>query len=100
MSSLLAYPVALPLVGAAAVAFMDDWLPDRVKEIPAILIAAATTVLSTIVLVRTERMTLVHWFGGWQPRHGLALGVGFVAEPLGAGMADLAGALVKESLYF
>jgi len=100
MSTILAFPVALPLAGAAFVAFTDGWLPDRVKELPAIAIAAATTVISTIILVRTERMTLVHWFGGWEPRHGLALGIGFVAEPLGAGMATLAAALVTASLVF
>src|SRR5205807_3191493 len=59
-----------------------------------------TAVISMLVLVRSERMTLVHWFGGWQPRHGLAIGVGFVAEPLGAGMAALAGVLVTAALVF
>src|SRR5205085_5231630 len=73
MSSLLAFPVALPLAGAAFVAFTDDWTPKAVKDFPAMLIAAATSVVSTIILVRSDRATLVHWFGGWQPRHGLAI---------------------------
>src|SRR5207245_3230183 len=42
----------------------------------------------------------VHWFGGWHPRHGLAIGIGFVAEPLGAGVAVLAGVLVTAALVF
>jgi multicomponent Na+:H+ antiporter subunit D len=100
MSSLLAFPVALPLAGAAFVAATDHVLPVRFRDLPAMAIAAATTALSTIVLVRSENETLVHWFGGWQPRHGLALGVGFVAEPLGAGMAALAGVLVTCSLVY
>ena len=100
MSTILAFPVALPLVGAAFVALTDDWTPKAVKEFPAMLIAAATVAFSTVILVRSERVTLVHWFGGWHPRHGLALGVGFVAEPLGAGMAVLAGALVTASLVY
>jgi multicomponent Na+:H+ antiporter subunit D len=100
MSSLLAFPVALPLAGAAFVALTDDWTPRAVKDFPAMLIAAATSVVSTVVLVRSDRTTLVHWFGGWQPRHGLALGIGFVAEPLGAGMAALAGVIVTAALVF
>jgi multicomponent Na+:H+ antiporter subunit D len=99
-SFLIAFPVALPLVGAAFVAFTDDWTPRAVKDFPAIAIAAATTAISTILLIRSERATLVHWFGGWEPRHGLALGIGFVVEPLGAGMAALAGVLVTSSLIY
>jgi multicomponent Na+:H+ antiporter subunit D len=100
MSSLLPFPVALPLVGAAFVGATDHLLPRPVRDLPAIAVAAATATISTLVLVRSERMTLVHWFGGWQPRHGLALGVGFVAEPFGAGMAALAAVLVTCSLVY
>ncbi len=100
MTALLALPVALPLAGAAFVALTDDSTPQALKDIPAMLVAAATTAISTVILVGSERVTLVHWFGGWHPRHGLALGIGFVAEPLGAGMAELAGALVTAALVF
>jgi multicomponent Na+:H+ antiporter subunit D len=100
MTALLAFSVAFPLAGAALVALTDKSTPEELKDIPAMLIAAATTVFSTIVLVRSNRMTLVHWFGGWHPRHGLAIGIGFVAEPLGAGMAVLAGVLVTAALVF
>src|SRR5918912_832220 len=100
MNVLLAFPVALPLAGAAFVAATDDWTPDAVKEIPAMVVAAATAVISTILLVRSEQTDLVHWFGGWHPRHGLALGIGFVVGPIGAGMAALVGVLVPASLVF
>ena len=78
MNALLAFPVALPLAGAAFIALTDDSTPEELKDIPAMLVAAATTTISTIILIRSERVTLVHWFGGWQPRHGLAIGIGFV----------------------
>jgi multicomponent Na+:H+ antiporter subunit D len=100
MSGLLAFPVALPLVGAALVALADDVVPDRLKDVPAIAIAAATTVCSSVVLVRSEHATLVEWFGGWRPRRGLAIGVGFVADPISAAMAVLIGILVTASLVY
>jgi multicomponent Na+:H+ antiporter subunit D len=100
VSVLLAFPVALPLIGAAFVAATDDWTPQAVKEIPAMVIAAATAVISTILLVQSQHADLVHWFGGWHPRHGLALGIGFVAGPIGTGMAALVGVLVTASLVF
>ena len=100
MSALLAFPVALPLAGAAFIALTDDSTPEELKDLPAMLVAAATTTISTIILIRSERLTLVQWFGGWQPRHGLAIGIGFVAEPIGAGMAALAGLLVTGALVF
>ena len=42
--------------------------------------AAATAVISTILLVRSQHSDLVHWFGGWHPRNGLALGLTFAAR--------------------
>ncbi len=99
-TTLLALPVALPLAGAAFVAATDSWAPDSVKEIPGMVISAATAVISIILLVHTERADVVHWFGGWHPRHGLALGIGFVAEPIGAGMAALVAVLVTAATVF
>jgi multicomponent Na+:H+ antiporter subunit D len=100
MSTLLAFPVALPLAGATLVALTGDWTPNRFKDYPAIAAAAATMIVSIVILARSEDDTLVHWFGGWEPRDGLALGIGFVAEPIGAGIAALVGVLVTSSLVY
>jgi multicomponent Na+:H+ antiporter subunit D len=100
MSWLLPLPVAVPLAGAAMLAATGRWLPEWVKEYPALLVSAATTVCSILVLTHTERTDVVHWHGGWQPRHGVAIGIAFVAEPIGAGMAALAGVLVTASLLY
>ncbi|MGZ4201082.1 MAG: complex I subunit 5 family protein, partial [Thermoleophilaceae bacterium] len=43
---------------------------------------------------------LVYWFGGWQARHGLELGIAFTADPLGAGLATFASAIVVIALLF
>jgi multicomponent Na+:H+ antiporter subunit D len=100
MNWLLPLPVAVPLAGAAIIAATDHWLPEWVKEYPAMVVSAATTVFSIMVLTHTERTDVLHWHGGWEPRHGVAIGIAFVAEPLGAGMAALACVLVTASLLF
>jgi multicomponent Na+:H+ antiporter subunit D len=100
MTWLLPLPVAVPLAGAAILAATDHWLPARVKEYPALVVSAATTTFSILVLAHTGRTEMLHWHGGWQPRHGVAIGVAFLAEPIGAGMAALAGVLVTAALLF
>jgi multicomponent Na+:H+ antiporter subunit D len=50
--------------------------------------------------VRIAPNTLVYWFGGWGPRQGIALGISFAIDPIGAGLAALAGLLVLAGLLF
>jgi multicomponent Na+:H+ antiporter subunit D len=42
----------------------------------------------------------VYWFSGWRPREGLALGISFSIDPVGAGLATLAAVLVTAALVF
>ena len=45
--------------------------------------------------------TLVYWFGNWHPRPGgIAIGIAFVADPLGAGLAAFVGLLGTAALVF
>jgi len=90
MSWLLPLPVAIPLLAAALVIAVDHFAPRWVKDVIVIGAAVTATVFATLTLVEAERGDTVHWFGGWRPDHGVALGVSFVGEPLGAGMAVLA----------
>jgi multicomponent Na+:H+ antiporter subunit D len=71
-----------------------------VDDIAAILTAAATTAICSVVLVRSSSSTQLHWFGGWQPRRGVALGIDFAVDPIGAGLALLASVLVTAALVF
>jgi multicomponent Na+:H+ antiporter subunit D len=43
---------------------------------------------------------VLHWFGGWRPRSGVAVGIAFTADPLGAGLAAFASLLVLLSLVY
>jgi multicomponent Na+:H+ antiporter subunit D len=90
MSWLLPLPVAIPLLASALVIAVDHFAPRWVKDVIVIGAAVTATVFAALTLVEAERGDTVHWFGGWRPDHGVALGVSFVGEPLGAGMAALA----------
>ena len=90
MSWLLPLPVAIPLLASALVIAVDHFAPRWLKDLIVIGAAAAATVFAALVLGEAESGNTVHWFGGWRPDHGVALGVSFVGEPLGAGMAALA----------
>jgi len=100
MDTLVPLPVVLPLVSAAALTASGHFLGRRVPDILALATAAATTVLSTLLILRSLDHDLVYWFGGWHPRHGIALGVAFDVDPLGAVLAGLAGALMTASFVF
>jgi multicomponent Na+:H+ antiporter subunit D len=90
LSWLLPLPVAIPLLASALLVACDHFAPRWLKDVIVIGAAAAATAFAALGLVEAERGNIVHWFGGWQPDHGVALGVSFVGEPLGAGMAVLA----------
>jgi multicomponent Na+:H+ antiporter subunit D len=100
MNVVLPLTVAVPLAGAALLAATDQLLPEWVKEYPAMLVAAATSVLTILVLTHTQRTDALHWFGGWQPRHGVSIGIDFATGPLGAGFAALSSVLVTAALVF
>ncbi|MGN6256492.1 MAG: complex I subunit 5 family protein [Solirubrobacterales bacterium] len=92
--------VAIPLLVAAALAATDfarrRWLTDAV----AIATAAGVTVLCAILVSHTQHEPVVYWLGGWEPKHGVALGISLSADTLGAGMATLVGVLVTATLVF
>jgi multicomponent Na+:H+ antiporter subunit D len=62
--------------------------------------AAVVTVCCLALLASCRDGAVVYWFGGWTPRDGIALGVAFAVDPVGAAMATLAGVLATAALTF
>src|SRR5207237_1893540 len=62
--------------------------------------SAATTAFAFVLLWHAESHEVVHWFGGWQPRHGVALGIDFAVGPLAAGMCAVIGLVVTLALLY
>jgi multicomponent Na+:H+ antiporter subunit D len=96
----LPLPVVLPLVAAALIAMLDHVAPRRLENAVAIAATAASLSFSLLIMLRSEPGGVLQWFGGWHPDHGVAIGISFVADPLGAAMASLASGLVLLALVY
>lgn len=93
-------PVALPLLVAALLAALNRLLPRWLASTLAILTSAAVGCVAVSMLVYSRLDPIVYWFGGWVPRRGAALGIGFVIDGPGAMLVLLASILVTASLVF
>jgi multicomponent Na+:H+ antiporter subunit D len=100
LSVLVPLPVAVPLLAASVIVAVGRFLPPSLLDALTTAVAAGTAVLCGLLLVRSWDGTIVHWFGGWRPRHGGAVGISFVVDPFGAGLALFAAVLVTAVLVF
>jgi len=92
--------VAIPLLGSVAAAGLDHVTPEPVQDALVVAASAATTVLACVLLWSAEGHEVVHWFGGWRPQHGVALGINFAVGPLAAGMCAVIGIVVTLALPY
>lgn len=90
--------VAVPLLAAAGLTAIGSRVNRWVSEAVALGAALAALVFCTILLARTASGLEVYWFGGWQPRHGIAVGVSFTVDAIGAGLATLVALLMVAGL--
>jgi multicomponent Na+:H+ antiporter subunit D len=99
-SPLTPLPVAAPLLGAAVLAALRKWLGRKLSDSLGILFAAGTLVLCSLLLIHATHGTTVYWFGNWYPRGPMVMGIGFVVDIIGAGLATLAALLTFLALLF
>ena len=100
ISTLPPLPVAIPLLGAALLASLRKWLSRAAADSLGIAVALGTFVVSSMVLAAAAHGTTVYWFGNWYPRGSMVLGIPFVVDPIGAGLAWLAALLTLLALIF
>jgi multicomponent Na+:H+ antiporter subunit D len=91
---------AVPLLTAVVVGGGDHVLPRLVQNALAVAAAATTVVLAALLLARSGDRETVIWFGGWRPRHGIALGVDFTVGPFGAAMCLVVAIVVLAALVY
>jgi multicomponent Na+:H+ antiporter subunit D len=99
-SAVIPASVAVPLTGAALLAGFSRFLPRLARDLTAIAVALATTVLTLILMVVSAGHPMIYWFSGWRPAGGMVIGIDYAVGPLGAGMASLAGVLASAALVY
>ncbi|MFL5941817.1 MAG: complex I subunit 5 family protein [Gaiellaceae bacterium] len=92
--------VTIPLLAAAVVAGLDHFTPDRLQDALVVGASVATTALAFLLLWQAESHEIVHWFGGWRPQHGVALGIDLAVGPLAAGMCAVIGLVMTLALVY
>jgi multicomponent Na+:H+ antiporter subunit D len=99
-SNLPPLPIAVPLLGAALIAACRKWLSRRAADTLGIAFAGITLASTSSLLLHATHATEVYWFGNWYPRGSMVLGITFVVDPIGAGLATLAALLTFLALLF
>ena len=92
--------VAGPLLAATVLAASGRFLPRLVIDAASILSCLLVLAGSVMLLVTTDSRRVVSWLGGYSPVHGSSVGVVFVVDRVGAGLATLIAALVTAALIY
>lgn len=95
-----ALPIAIPLLAAAILMALSHVLPRRLADSLAIAVASAVFLICGWLAWQSADEAIVYWFGGWQPRGKIAIGIAFYVDSLAAGLAALAALLTVGSLLF
>ncbi|HTD50278.1 MAG TPA: complex I subunit 5 family protein [Acidimicrobiia bacterium] len=98
MNGIAPYPVVVPFAAAAFVLGVHSVVPRSVVRALTFAAIGAEVGFAAILVHETHAATIVYWFGGWTPRSGVALGVSFTVDQLGAGAALLAGIVTAAAL--
>ncbi len=95
-----ALPIVGPMIGAAVLVAVRHWAPRLLNDVSAAGVMLAVVALLAIMLFRVVDHPFAYWMAGWRPKHSVAIGISLSIDPLGAGMATLAGVLVTAALIY
>jgi multicomponent Na+:H+ antiporter subunit D len=92
--------VVVPLVGATVLAATGRVLPRLMIDAASMLSCLLVLAGSVVLLAATGSQRVVSWLGGYSPVDGFSVGVVFVVDRIGAGLATLIAALVTAALTY
>lgn len=91
----------VPLLSAAVLApfskHMPRWLTCTIASLTSLAVLAMSLALMTYTAAHGP---VVHWMGGWKPHHGLAIGISFSVDPMGAGLAAFIALLIFAAVVY
>lgn len=92
--------IALPIIVACILLVAGRVLPRLAVDLLAIATALAVAGLAALFLEASAGGRLVTWVANWVPHRGYSVGIVLVIDPLGAGIALLAAALMTLALLY
>jgi len=93
--------LAVPLMGAALLAPFGKHLPRGLSSTVAACVSVAVFGMAVALALYTYHTGMVvHWMGGWLPKHALAIGISFSIDPMGAGLAAFIALLVFAAVLY
>ncbi|HTJ89268.1 MAG TPA: complex I subunit 5 family protein [Acidocella sp.] len=93
-------PVVMPLTIAALLLAFSHVLPRPVPDAVALFATVMAGGVCLAMLGPALHAPLVYWFGGWVPRHGFPIGIGFYVDPPSAAMGVFIAVLFTAALVF
>ena len=100
MSHLSALPVVIPFLVAPVLVSVGTVVPRWCEDATAVVVALSAVTICLLLAVHAASEPFAYWMGGWRPEHGVAIGIAFSIDPLGAGMAAFAGVMVLAALVY
>ena len=97
---LLPLPVAGSMAVAAILLMFGHVWPKHVPDVIATLTALAAGLACATLAWRAGDGPITLWFGGWQPKEGVTLGIAFSADRASATVATLVCLLFSSSFVF
>lgn len=95
---------ALPVVGPLAVAGLmltvSHIMPRPIPDLIALITALAALGICLFLVQHTAGAAQLYWFGGWAPRHGFPIGIGFLVDPITATIGGFIALLFVATLVF
>ncbi len=92
--------VAVPLLVAALLGGLRKLLSRLLIDVLALLTAVFNLVLASLWTLHALHRTEAYWFGNWFPRGHMVIGIGFVMDGVGCGLATLTAFLAALALLF
>ena len=93
--------LAVPMLAAAVLAGTQSLGFRLLAQAVALVATVSTIVICALELgLAIRHGVAVYWFGGWEPHHGVALGISFAIDPFGAGLACFCAVLTLAAQVF
>ncbi len=101
VSALAPLCVAIPLMAAAFIAPFTKMLPRSFGCVVATLTTLCVFGMACVLTAYTSQHGIVvHWMGGWTPKHMLAIGISFSVDTMNAGLTAFVALLVLAAIVY